>query len=155
MIHEFEPLPRRYCETYFRTGSEISTHTQVHAYIETSNSMYIISQSVLTPDMQHWPYTLDAWTIEILICLLAVMLISGHECLTPPTMAPLTSGQLMLSSNSSSTRPTTATLSPRIRYRPCTTSLDGSGSSGGRMILSIVCDSTYVLLDVRLNYIDE
>lgn len=48
----------------------------------------------------------------------------------------------MLSSNSSSTFPTTATLSPRIKYSPCATSDDGSSSSGGLMIRSRVCAST-------------
>lgn len=38
-----------------------------------------------------------------------------HECLTPPMTAPLTWSQSILSSNSSSTNPTTATLSPRIK----------------------------------------
>jgi hypothetical protein len=58
--------------------------------------------------------------------------------------APLTSFQLMLSSSSSSTNPTTATLSPLIRYRPCETSLDGSSSSGGRIMRSWVCERTYI-----------
>lgn len=68
-----------------------------------------------------------------------------HECFTPPTTAPLTCTQSILSSNSSSTNPTTTTLSPRTRYRPCGTSLEGSGSSGGRMMRSIVCESTCLL----------
>lgn len=67
-----------------------------------------------------------------------------YECFIPPITAPLTSNQSMLSSNSSSTSPTTATLSPLIRHSPCWASLDGNGSSGGRMIRSVVCDSTYI-----------
>ncbi|KAM3073185.1 hypothetical protein ACMFMG_008897 [Clarireedia jacksonii] len=65
-----------------------------------------------------------------------------HECFVPPITAPLTSSQLILSSSSSSTSPTTTTLSPLIRYKPCGTSLEASGSSGGRIIRSIVCDNT-------------
>jgi len=67
---------------------------------------------------------------------------SHYECFTPPTTAPLTSSQLILSSSSSSTSPTTATLSPLIKYNPWGTSLEGSGSSGGRITRSIVCEST-------------
>jgi len=70
------------------------------------------------------------------------MLYCSYECFTPPTTAPLTWSQSILSSSSSSTSPTTATLSPRIKYKPCGTSVDGSGSSGGRMTRSMVWDST-------------
>ena len=70
-------------------------------------------------------------------------IILHHECLTPPIVAPLTCSQSILSSSSSSTRPTKATLSPLIKYSPCGTSLDGSGLSGGWMMRSVVCDSTF------------
>jgi hypothetical protein len=49
---------------------------------------------------------------------------------------------LMLSSSSSSTSPTSATLSPLIRYNPCAMTDEASSSSGGLMIRSCVCDRT-------------
>jgi hypothetical protein len=64
------------------------------------------------------------------------------ECFTPPITAPLTSLQFILSSSSSSTNPTTATLSPRTIYKPCCTILELSSSSGGRMMRSCVCPMT-------------
>jgi hypothetical protein len=67
---------------------------------------------------------------------------SHQVCFTPPSTAPLTFNQSILSSSSSSTSPTTTTLSPLIRYKPCGTSLDGSGSSGGRMMRSVVSFKT-------------
>ena len=61
-----------------------------------------------------------------------------HTCFVPPITLPLTLVQSMLASNSSSTRPHTTTLSPRIRYNPCSTSELVSGSSAGRITRSIV-----------------
>lgn len=49
---------------------------------------------------------------------------------------PFTCAQLMLLSNSSSTRPTVHTLSPRTMYRPKGTSCESSGSSGVRITRS-------------------
>ncbi len=46
--------------------------------------------------------------------------------------------QSMLASSSSSTKPHIVMLSPRTRYKPCGTSELDSGSSRGRIILSVV-----------------
>lgn len=72
-------------------------------------------------------------------------------CFMPPRTAPRTSFQLILSSNGSSTNPTTATLSPRIKYSPCGTSTDGSSSSGGLIIRSCVSDNTKFVIWSQLS----
>lgn len=65
-----------------------------------------------------------------------------HTCFIPPMTFPLTWAQSILASNSSSTRPHTATFSPRMRYNPWVASSLGSGSSWGRITRSMVSPST-------------
>ena len=62
--------------------------------------------------------------------------------LVPLTTSPLTLAQSIPPSTSSSTSPQITTLSPRIRYKPCSTCELGSGSSGVRIIRSTVCART-------------
>lgn len=59
-----------------------------------------------------------------------------HKCLVPPNTSPATLLHVILPSISSSTRPTTATLSPRMMYSPSGTSSEDKSSSVGRMIRS-------------------
>jgi hypothetical protein len=58
-------------------------------------------------------------------------------CLVPPSTSPCTFVQSIVPSNSSSNRPTTATLSPRTIYKPSGTSSLATSSSRGRMMRSI------------------
>lgn len=58
---------------------------------------------------------------------------------------PLTFDQSISASIFSSTSPQTTTLSPRIRYRPCSTCAEGSSSSGVRMMRSTVLVRTMLV----------
>lgn len=60
-----------------------------------------------------------------------------YKCFVVPMAAPFTSVQFILSSSFSSTKPIVHTLSPRTRYTPRGSSMDGSGSSGVRIIRSV------------------
>lgn len=102
-----------------------------------------------------WPYLLAASSLHHTaphfsllpqISFLCLPTAAHAPCLTLSITSPLTSPQLILSSNASSTRPTAATLSPRTMYKPCETSELGSSSSAGRMIRSRVFCSTYFVL---------
>lgn len=65
-----------------------------------------------------------------------------HTFFVPRMTSPLTLLQSISLSIPSSTSPQTTTLSPRIRYRPCSISELGSGSSGVRIMRSTVCVRT-------------
>jgi hypothetical protein len=60
-----------------------------------------------------------------------------HICLVPPSTSPCTFVQSIVPSNSSSSLPTTATLSPRTIYKPSGTSSLATSSSRGRMMRSM------------------
>lgn len=65
-----------------------------------------------------------------------------HAFLVPLTTSPRTFVQSISPSICSSTSPHTTTLSPRIKYKPCSICELGSGSSGVRIIRSTVSINT-------------
>lgn len=68
--------------------------------------------------------------------------IMSHAFFVPLTTSPRTLLQSISLSIPSSTSPQTTTLSPRIRYSPCSICELGSGSSGVRIMRSMVSSKT-------------
>ena len=61
-----------------------------------------------------------------------------HTCFIPPNGSALTADQSIPASNCSSTSPQIATLSPRIKYNPCSTCCVASSDPGVAKMRSMV-----------------
>lgn len=119
------------CRFQSATASVLLTSTPGHAFVLPPSIYMLASASCCAV-----PYIFDN------MASLTRRSLAPQTCLVLPRTSPCTFVQSIFPSTSSSTRPHTATLSPRTMYSPKGTSSLGNPSSAGRMMRSYASAST-------------